>query len=82
MQPLYRRTIDVVLGDPEQVAQRIEVLLGEQEIAVVCRVSGTIVKLEISTLDLEGDDWGERFDAWIEQAAIDVAARIQWSEAS
>jgi hypothetical protein len=80
--PLIRRSIDVVLGDPQQVADRIEVIFASQHVAVVCHIAGSVVKVEISTLDLAEKDLEEHLEAWIEQAAADVAARIQWMQAS
>jgi hypothetical protein len=78
--PLIRRAVDVVLGDPQAVADRIEVIFGAQDIAVVCRVDETIVKIEVSTLDLADENLEQNIEAWIEQAAADVAASSRWVE--
>ncbi len=78
--PLIRRTIDVLAGRPQAVADQIEAIFDSQKIAAVCRVAGTTVKLEVSTLDLADKNLEENIEAWVEQAATDVAARIQWVE--
>ena len=75
--PLIRRTLDVVLGDPQQVAHSIEVLFDAQNVAAVCRVDNTLVAVEISTLDLAEKDLEANMEAWIEKAAANVAARFQ-----
>ena len=80
--PVLRQAIDVVLGDPQRVADRIEAAFGEHDVAAVCHVEETIVKVDVSTLALESGRAGEHVRAWIEQAAVDVAARIQWLDAS
>jgi hypothetical protein len=76
--PLIRRSIDVVVGNPEQLADQIEAVFASQNVAVVCRVTGSIVKVEISTLDLAEKDLEEHLEGWIEKAAADVAVTIQW----
>jgi hypothetical protein len=77
---LIQRTIAVVVGDPDKVANRIEAVFKMQDVAAVCKVKQTNVKIDVSTLDLEEKDLEERVEAWIEQAAADVAARIRWVE--
>jgi uncharacterized membrane protein len=76
--PLIRRTVDVILGDAEQVARSIEQLFAARRVAAVCRVHDTLVKVEISTLDLDEKDLEAQLDAWVEQAAAEVAATIRW----
>ena len=80
--PLIRRTILVVLGDPQQLADRIEVVFGSQDVAVSCHVHEMIVKIEVSTLDLADKDLEETIDAWIAQSATDVAASIELQQGS
>ena len=79
--PLIRRTIEVLAGRPQAVADRIEAIFDAQNIAAVCRVAGTTIKIEVSTLDLADTNLEENIEAWIEQAAADVAARLQWVSA-
>ena len=76
--PLIRRTVEVVGGRPQAVADQIEAIFDAQNIAAVCRVAGTTIKIEVSTLDLADTNLEENIEAWVEQAAADVAARLQW----
>jgi hypothetical protein len=80
--PLIRRTVDVMLGDPHVLADRVERVFAEQEIAAVCRVEGTFVHIDVSTLDLAGDNLEESIESWITQAATDVAASVRWAQRS
>jgi hypothetical protein len=80
--PLIRRTVDVVLGDPQAVAHRIEAVFDAQKIAAVCRVDDRLVSIDVSTLDLADTNLEENIEAWITQAATDVAASVQWAARS
>jgi hypothetical protein len=79
-QPLIRRKIAVLLGDPKGVADRVEFVFGEAGVAAHCKVTDGVVSIDVSTLGLPAIHVGERVDSWIEQAAADVAARIEWSD--
>ncbi len=80
--PLIRRAVTVLLGDPRQLADRIQLVFGEHGVAATCKVVEILVEVEVSTLGLEGEDADERVESWIAQAAVDVAARIEWSDPS
>jgi hypothetical protein len=79
--PVIQRVIEVVIGDPEQVARSIEAAFAGQDVAAVCEVDERLVKIDVSTLDLEDEHLDERIDALIDQAASDVMATIEWPEA-
>ena len=79
-QPLIRRKIAVLLGDPQAVADRVEFVFGEAGVAAHCKVTDGVVSIDVSTLGFADVNGGERVDSWIEQAAADVAARIEWSD--
>src|SRR4051794_37427587 len=74
---LVKKTVDVVLGDPQAVANRIEVVFAAQGVAAVCKRKGSLVRADISLLDEHSE---AAIDASIEAAATDVAARIRWSD--
>jgi hypothetical protein len=76
--PLIRRSIDVVLGEPQQVAEQIEAVFAAKHVAAVCHVTESVVKVEISTLDLADKDLERNLESWIEKAATDVAATFHW----
>ena len=69
-----------MLGDPQRVVDRIEVVFASQHVAVVCHIADSIVKVEISTLDLADKDLEKNLESWIERAATDVAATVRWVE--
>jgi hypothetical protein len=73
---LVKKTVDVVLGEPQAVADRIEIVFAEQGVAAVCKRKGSLVRADISLLEEFPEDG---IDASIQQAATDVAARIRWS---
>jgi hypothetical protein len=75
--PLIRRTVDVTLGSPQELADRIEAVFDAQKVAVVCHVKEPLVKVEISTLDLADKNLEQNIDAWIAEAATDLAAQIR-----
>jgi hypothetical protein len=74
---LVKKTVDVVLGDPRAVAERIEVVLAGQGVAASSKLKGSLVHVEISLLE---DYPEESIQASIEQAAADVAASIRSSD--
>ncbi len=74
---LVRQTVDVVLGDPQAVAGRIEVVFAGQGVAASSKLKGTLVRVDISLLEEYPE---ESIRASIEQAAADVAASLRWSE--
>jgi hypothetical protein len=80
--PVIQREIDVVVGNPERVARSIEAAFAVQGVAAVCKVDNRLVKVDVSTLDLEDEHLDERTDALIDQAASDVAAVIEWRDAT
>jgi hypothetical protein len=80
--PVIHREIEIVVGDPDRVARSIEAAFAEQHVAAVCKVAERIVTVDASTLDLEDEHLNERTDALIDQAASDVAATIEWRDAT
>jgi hypothetical protein len=74
---LVKKTVDVVLGEPQAVADRIEVVFAEQGVAAVCKRKGSLVRADISLLEERPED---SLEVSIEQAATDVAARVRWSD--
>jgi hypothetical protein len=80
--PVIHREIEVVIGNPTQVARSIEAAFAAQDVAAVCKVDERVVKIDVSTLDLKDEHLDERTEALIDQAASDVVATIEWREAT